>query len=257
MLVLSLFDYSTYALKPWYEAGHECVAVDELHNDSQVPENLRPSELYAQTRLSWNLESQSTLTRICHYLKPDIVLGFPPCTHLAVSGAKHFAGKAEKNPAFQAEAVALCRVVETIGNHFNVPWMIENPVGKLATMWRKPDWTFHPWEYGGMLQGKEAVHPDWPQFIAKRDCYPKRTGIWCGNGFEMPEAVPARVMPDGQRISFPKWQAQDESRRFSTQFLKLGGSSLKTKIIRSLTPRGFSAAVHAVNDPVFQGCCNE
>lgn len=247
MRVVSLFDFSTYALKPWFEAGHETVAIDELYQtEASIP--FKPASNWALERYNWNLLLPETFDKVAN-LKPDLILAFPPCTDLAVSGAKHFAKKAAVDPDFQKKAVELCRLAEQLGNQIGCPWMIENPVGCLSTMWRKPDWVFHPWEYGGMLQGKEAVHPDWPEFIAKRDCYPKRTGIWCGNGFHMPDVVPARVMPDGQRISFPKWQAQDESRRFSTQFLKLGGSSLKTKIIRSMTPRGFAAAVHAVNDP--------
>ncbi len=247
MIVVSLFDYSTYALKPWYESGHECIAVDEMHYDPAA-ENLKPHPKWYSCRFDWNL-SEPLSYHLVADLKPDLLLAFPPCTDLAVSGAKHFAKKKAVDPDFQKKAVELCRLTEQLGDDIGCPWMIENPVGCLSTMWRKPDWVFQPWQYGGMLQGKEAVHPDWPEYIPKRDCYPKRTGIWCGNGFEMPEEVPARVMPDGQRISFPEWQMQDKERQFSPQFKKLGGSSLKTKLIRSLTPRGFAAAVHAVNDP--------
>lgn len=247
MRVVSLFDFSTYALKPWFEAGHECIAIDELFGQFFKKE-LRPSKCWATKTLNWDLCKAETFHRVSD-LKPDFLIAFPPCTDLAVSGAKHFAKKFAADPEFQKKAVDLCRLAERVANECGCPWMTENPLGCLSTHWRKPDWTFHPWEYGGMLKGKEAVHPDWPEFVAKRDCYPKRTGIWCGNGFHMPDSVPARVMPDGQRMLFPEWQAQDESRRFSIQFRKLGGSSLKTKLIRSLTPRGFAAAVHAVNDP--------
>lgn len=249
MRVLSLFDYSTYMLKPWFEAGHECIAIDSLFG-MDIPNTLEPSKCWANENFDWDL-SDPFVPISLHGLKPDIVIGFPPCTDLAVSGAKHFEKKREADPLFQVKAVDVCRLTETVGNLCKIPWMVENPVGVLSTMWRKPDWVFHPWEYGGLLQGKEAVHPDWPEYVEKRDCYPKRTGIWCGNGFEMPEAVPARIMPDGQRMSFPKWQLQDEERKFSKQFKKLGGSSLKTQMIRSLTPRGFAAAVHAVNDPAY------
>jgi hypothetical protein len=246
MRVLSLFDFSTYMLKPWYETGHTCIAIDRLFAE-KIPEKLQPKKRWADQTYAWDLSHPFILTELAD-LKPDIVFAFPDCTNLAVSGAKHFAKKRALDPDFQVKAVALCRLAEMLGNHCDVPWMVENPIGVLSSMWRPPDWSFHPHEYGGLLLGKDAQHPDWPEYIPKRDCYPKRTGIWCGNGFEMPEAVPARTMPDGQRISFAKWQAQDESRRFSPQFKKLGGSSLKTKLIRSLTPRGYAAAVHSVND---------
>lgn len=247
MKVLSLFDFSTYALKPWHEAGHETIAIDTLHFSLDA-RPFQPRQCWASRRYTTDLSLPGASDLLAD-MRPDLILAFPPCTDLAVSGAKHFAKKFAADPEFQKKAVDLCRLAETVANECGCPWMTENPLGCLSTHWRKPDWTFHPWEYGGMLKGKEAVHPDWPEFVAKRDCYPKRTGIWCGNGFHMPDSVPARVMPDGQRMSFPEWQAQDESRRFSIQFRKLGGSSLKTKLIRSLTPRGFAAAVHAVNDP--------
>ncbi|MEO9300096.1 hypothetical protein ABFY71_19125, partial [Devosia sp. RY10] len=78
-------------------------------------------------------------------------LAFPPCTDLAVSGAAHFAGKAAKNPAFQDEAVAMAKVAAALGDKYNVPYMIENPISVLSSKWRKPDYSFHPYEYGGYL----------------------------------------------------------------------------------------------------------
>jgi hypothetical protein len=249
--VLSLFDYSTYMLKPWKQAGHHCIAVDELFGTT-VPENLKPKKCWADECWKIDLSKAMNVREVIEWTRPDIVFGFPDCTDLAVSGAKHFDAKRRKNPNFQREAIDLCRVVEMVGDFCNVPWMLENPVGVLSTGWRKPDWVFHPHEYGDMLQGDEAIHPDWPEFVEPRDCYPKRTGIWGGNGFVMPGPVPATVMPDGQQISFAEWVAQDpDERKYSKQFKKLGGKSLKTKMIRSLTPRGFAAAVHAVNDPTY------
>ena len=128
--------------------------------------------------------------------------------------------------------------------------MVENPVGCISTMWRKPDWVFHPWQYSGLIPFAEAKHPDWPEYVPEYDWYPKRTGIWCGNGFHMPDACELRRILNGKKLSFQEWQRDDwEERRYSPQFKKLGGKSLKTKLIRSLTPRGYAAAVHAVNDP--------
>lgn len=255
MIVVSLFDYSTYALKPWYQAGHECIAIDTLHGASVV-QNLKPHPKWYTRACNFDLSKPESF----HYvvdLKPDLILAFPPCTDLAVSGAKHFEKKREADPDFQKKAVDLCRLAEQLGDVIGCPWMIENPVGCLSTMWRKPDWVFHPHQYGGMLTGKERKHPDWPEFVPDCDAYPKRTGIWCGNGFEMPEEVPVkmRVSVDGRVrfLTFYEWQCLDwESRRYSPQFKKLGGSSLKTKMIRSLTPRGYAAAVHAVNDPTVE-----
>lgn len=57
--------------------------------------------------------------------------------------------------------------------------------------------------------------------------------IWCGNGFKQPLFRPV-PMPD-------EWED-------SKQHAKLGGKSKRTKMIRSLTPRGFARAVFLAND---------
>ena len=71
----------------------------------------------------------------------DLVIAHPPCTHLAVSGARWWAAKQEE----QREAVAF---VEWIRDNAPARWAIENPVGVLSTVWRKPDQIIQPWEHG-------------------------------------------------------------------------------------------------------------
>jgi hypothetical protein len=123
----------------------------------------------------------------------------------------------------------LCGVVTSL-MHLKVPYFIENPVSVLATKWRKPNYTFHPYLYGGYIPQEESEHPEWPQYIAPRDAYPKKTCLWTGNSFVMPDFKPVTV-EDG----------------YARQHLKLGGKSMKTKNIRSATPRGFARAVYEAN----------
>jgi len=108
-------------------------------------------------------------------------------------------------------------------------------VSRLATLWRKPDYSFQPFEYGGYLP-EDDVNPKWPEYIAPRDAYSKKTCLWTGNGFRMPE----------------KDAVECDSFGSSVQYRKLGGKSLKTKNIRSATPRGFARAVFLANklDPI-------
>jgi hypothetical protein len=101
----------------------------------------------------------------------------------------------------------------------------------LSTLWRKPDYMFHPFQYGGYILESEAMHPEYPEHIAARDAYSKKTCLWTGNGFIMPEPRPVNC----------------ESFGSSLQHRKLGGKSLKTKNIRSATPRGFAKAVYLSN----------
>lgn len=169
------------------------------------------------------------LRQISTIIKPDIIFGFPPCTDLAVSGSMHFEKKHKANPEFQNEATALARQVEKLGSLVGCPWFAENPVSVLSTLWRKPDHLFHPYEYGGYLPEDDS-HPRWPEYIAPRDHYRKKTCLWTGNGF---------IMPTKKSLGDP---SED-----SKQHRKLGGKSAKTKQIRSETPRGFAIAVAEAN----------
>lgn len=73
----------------------------------------------------------------------DILIAFPPCTHLASSGAKHFAGKIEDGRQEKA--------VEFFMRMVNAPVpriAIENPVGIMSTRYRKPDQIIQPYYFG-------------------------------------------------------------------------------------------------------------
>lgn len=223
-LVVSLFDESGNMGRPWAERGAHVHCFDIQNTNKGV-------EFVGDGLISYHdhdLIDDDVLERIAS-LEPDIIFGFPPCTDLAVSGAMHFKRKRAKNPNFQAEAVALARQVEKLGNMTGVPFFAENPVSALATLWRKPDEYFHPYEYGGYLP-EDDVHPRWPDYIAPRDRYRKKTCLWTGNGF---------IMPTRKSVGDPGEN--------STQHNKLGGKSAKTKQIRSETPRGFAIAVMEAN----------
>lgn len=72
-----------------------------------------------------------------------LLICFPPCTHLAVSGARHFAAKIADGR--QQAALAFVRALMNAPvNHI----AIENPVSVISSHIRKPDQTFHPWQFG-------------------------------------------------------------------------------------------------------------
>ena len=76
-------------------------------------------------------------------MKWDMILAFPPCTHLAVSGAKYFEEKRRDGRQqqgidfFMKFALADCERIA-----------IENPVGIMSTYYRKPDQIIQPWQFG-------------------------------------------------------------------------------------------------------------
>ncbi len=75
--------------------------------------------------------------------KWDMIIAFPPCTDLAVSGARYFAekradGRQQRSIEFFMEfAKANCDRIA-----------IENPIGIMSTHFRKPDQIIQPWQFG-------------------------------------------------------------------------------------------------------------
>ena len=85
-----------------------------------------------------------------------------------------FRTKKLTDPNYRTKAMFLFRSVERIAG--TRPFLIENPVSQAATLWRKPDTIFNPFEFGGYLP-EDDRHPDWPQYIKPRDAYRKKTGL--------------------------------------------------------------------------------
>lgn len=71
----------------------------------------------------------------------DLFIGFPPCTHLCVSGARWFKDKTMEQAAAVQFFLALA----------NAPFAqvaIENPIGIMSRIFRKPDQIIQPWHFG-------------------------------------------------------------------------------------------------------------
>lgn len=232
MIIWCLFDGSGLMGQPWADAGHTvyCFNSDDGDHGPYTRYGCRVEHPNIHYVNAW-IDSKFVLKAMATTGDtPDLIFAFPPCTDLAVSGARHFAAKLAANPDCQTEAVDTARIAERLGKWFNVPYMIENPVSVMASLWRKPDYTFHPWEFSGYLP-EDDTHEYFPDLIVGRDQYPKKTCLWTGNGFKYPVKRPVPIPPG-----------------YSEQFHKLGGKSVKTKTIRSLTPRGFARAVFEANN---------
>lgn len=112
-----------------------------------------------------------------------MVIAHPPCTHLAVSGAKHFAAK--QASGVQQKALGFVqRLLDA-----PVPRIaLENPVSIISSHIRKPDQIIQPWMFG-----HEAT---------------KTTCLWLKG---LPHLVPMSVVDRGERHitksgkSLPKW----------------------------------------------------
>ena len=73
----------------------------------------------------------------------DMMLAFPSCTHLAVSGARWFAEK--RADGRQQAAVDFFM---SLANADIPKKVLENPVSIMSTVWRKPDQIIQPWMFG-------------------------------------------------------------------------------------------------------------
>jgi site-specific DNA-cytosine methylase len=73
----------------------------------------------------------------------DMMIAFPPCTHLASSGARWFAEKIRDGRQEAAVAFFYCLA------RARIPRVaIENPVGIMSTRYGKPDQIIQPWQFG-------------------------------------------------------------------------------------------------------------
>ena len=138
----------------------------------------------------------------------DLLIAFPPCTHLAVSGAAHFAKK--KASGVQDAALDFVRALLDC----NIPRIaLENPVSIISSRIRKPTQIIQPWMFG-----HETT---------------KATCLWLKN---LPALVPTDIVSKGERQfyasgkSSPIWHA------------KTGGGCGK---VRSKTFQGIANAMAA------------
>jgi len=116
----------------------------------------------------------------------DMMIAHPPCTHLAVSGAKHFAKKIADGR--QQEGIDFFMAL------INAPIdkiMVENPVSIMSTKYRKPDQIIQPYMFGHEAQ--------------------KTTCLWLKN---LPKLEPTKIVGKGEFTTFksgkrhPKWYAE-------------------------------------------------
>lgn len=228
MKAIFLYDYTGLMARPWLDAGYECWLFDGQHPEGVTREgNLVKVGMWFDP---YKLREQAI--EIADMLGEGVVhiFSFPECTHLTNAGSGSWAKKRAENPRFQDEAVVLAKLAPAVGALLGChSWAAENPVGKLSTLWRKPDFWFDPCDFGGYLP-MDDTHPIYPEIYPPRDAYNKKTGIWAGAGYVKPFAK--RVEPAEK--DNPGWA-------------KCGGKSTRTKNIRSATPRGFAIANFEAN----------
>lgn len=124
MKILIACEYSGTVRDAFIRAGHDAVSCDLLPTDKPGPHYM--GDVFDIIGDGW-----------------DMMIAHPPCTHLAVSGARHFAEK--RADGRQQEAVDFFMTLARA----NIPRIaIENPVCIMSTVWRKPEQIIQPWQFG-------------------------------------------------------------------------------------------------------------
>lgn len=145
------------------ELGHEAYSADiqepsgghpEWHILGDVLDILNPKDHLGDFEAPDRYISFKTMDGSYHEVQQwDIIIAHPPCTHLAVSGARWFK-EGVKPISLQDDAAAFfMKFVNAECEHIAV----ENPVCVMSTRYRKPDQIINPYQFGHLEQKKTCL----------------------------------------------------------------------------------------------------
>ncbi len=125
MKVLIACEYSGRVREAFRKRGHDAWSCDLLPSEDDSPFHIQVDCLELIND-NW-----------------DLLIAHPPCTHIAVSGARHFARKRESGE----QQSALAFVARLLGCSV-ARIALENPVSVISSAIRKPDQIIQPWQFG-------------------------------------------------------------------------------------------------------------
>jgi len=187
----------------WAAAGYECWCVDFQHSIRKDRREGNINFVWGDAR-SWVPISRRPIV---------FVACFPVCTNLTVAGARDFK---KKGLRMLMDGLDLFNSCYQIASWSQAPFCVENPVGVISTHFREADYLFNPCDYGGYLD-------------PPGDDYTKKTCLWTGNDFVMPEHKWVEPLQGSKMHKLPPSEEREN--------------------LRSATPRGFARAVYLANAP--------
>lgn len=179
--------------------GHEAFSCDLLPCSGGHPEWHYQRDIFEVINEGW-----------------DMLICFPPCTDLAVSGARHFErkiadGSQQKSIDFFM-ALANC----------NIPKIaIENPIGIMSKIWRKPDQIIQPWMFGDKAQ--------------------KSTCLWLKG---LPKLIPTDIVEKGEFFEFTS--KKGEKKRMPMWYYKALQDAKTPEQRRTLRSKTFTGIAKAM-----------
>jgi hypothetical protein len=208
--VIALCNKTMKFVQPWVDGGYRVIMVDPQHETTSF-DGVAVYRIAATV-----LEAMPFLRRALTQTDVAFVAAFPPCTDMAVSGARWFEHKRKLDKMFQAKAVAVAEQCRTFIRLSGAPGFCENPVSVLSGVFGKAQHSFHPHYY--------TAH-------CPEDNYTKLTQLWTEGDFVMPPIFKDHSLgkPDDRIHKAPP--GADRAN------------------FRSATPRGFSKALYLANAP--------
>jgi hypothetical protein len=185
MKVLIACEESQAVCKEFRFLGHEAFSCDILPQTGGHPDWHIQRDVFEVINEGW-----------------DMMIAFPPCTYLSVSGAQWYYHPEDKELPIEArrphpkyynrsnDRKDAAQFFTKLYNSDIHKVCIENPVGVMSNLFRKPDQIVQPWMFGD-----EAT---------------KTTCLWLKN---LPSLIPTEIVGKGERTVFqsgkshPKWYA--------------------------------------------------
>ena len=158
MRILIACEESQAVCKAFRELGHEAFSCDTLPCSGGHPE--------------WHI--QKDVFEVIKQEHWDLMVAHPPCTHLCVSGARHFKEKIADGR--QQEGIDFFMKL------INAPIeriCVENPICIMSSKYKKPTQIIHPWQFGHEAE--------------------KTTCLWLKN---LPNLTPTRIVGKGEIVTY-------------------------------------------------------
>lgn len=179
--------------------GHEAFSCDVMESSGGYPQWHIQGDLLKELHKGW-----------------DMLIAFPPCTHLAVSGARHFEQKIKDGRQQQG--------IDFFMEMINAPIdkiCVENPIGIMSTKYRKPSQIIQPYMFGDKAQ--------------------KSTCLWLKN---LPLLVPTNIVEKGEFIEFiSKKGVKKRQPKWYFDALKNSKNASERSKLRSKTFKGIAKAM--------------
>ena len=216
MKVLVACEESQEVCKAFRKKGHEAYSCDIISCSGGHPE----WHIMDDVLKILNGGQFETMDGMNHFVRNwDMIIAFPPCTHLAVSGARHFEKK--RADGRQRDGIEFfCKFLELQCERV----VIENPIGIISgdyipkyfpdlaerfNLPQKPTQIIHPWMFGDNYskstclweKGVKPLEPiiknkpelDWFEWIDKKTGKKKRQNKWYADAWKLPAEERARL----------------------------------------------------------------